>query len=902
MSLDRLLSVVPLRLRSLFRRATVERELDEELRYHLERQIAENIARGMPAEAARYAAMRALGGLELQKERVRDTRGTRWLEELARDIAFALRSLRRAKGFTTTVVLTLALGIGANTAMFTLLRGTLLRPLPNRDGQRLVYLRQSAPGAKEHNVLFSIPEIADYRTGSKTLSAIAEYSNVMPFTLVGSDGYPVRVRAAVVSGNYFDVMGLEPVLGRLTTPRDDGAAAASVSVLSFQYWMEHFGGDSGILGSTVRMNDQISTIIGVMQPAPQYPQATDVFVNTVTSPHHLSATMVTDRSHRMTEVFARLAPNTAVEQAREEISRLASNVFRDHPDAYEKAAHYEISLSPLKEAENERASLTFWLLMGAAAFVLLIACANVSNLTLMRGVGREREMHLRAALGAGRGRLRRLLLVENLVLALIGAALGVLVALAGLKLLVAFAGQFSPRASEIRVDGVVLAVGLATSVVVAVALSFVPRIGGERVVAASLTPTGGGRRTTLGRGRQRVQRSLVVAQVALCMVLLTGAGLLMRTLDKLQAVDAGVRVNHVLTLDLPLQGDLLREILKQPENLAKYDRIRDRVAALPGVRLAAIGTGVPLRNSMVGFDVKAEGRTVPPNRPTPHADMKMVDPDYFTAAGIPLVEGHGFGTTDRRGTELVAVLSQSFARQLFGDQDPIGRHIAWTGAVLRFTPFTDDWRTVVGVVGDTRDAGLDSDPTPAVYLPFAQEMIVNGALVVRTTSDPALIGPAIVAAIHEMYPLQLIEHVETLEQIRDQSVAPRRLNALFITSFGTLAFVIAMVGIAGVLAFSVSSRTAEIGIRMSLGAGAGRVHRMVLGEGGVLLAAGLAVGATGALAAARLLRGLLFGVTPHDPTTLVGVAFMLAVVGVAACWLPAARAARVDPAAALRAE
>jgi putative ABC transport system permease protein len=900
MTIDRLLRIIPLRFRSLFRRSDVERELDEELRYHVDQQTAENVRQGMAPDAARTAALRALGGIEYRKEQVRDTRGTRWLEELAGDVRFAVRSLRRARGFATAVVLTLALGIGANTAMFTVLRGTLLRPLPNRDGERLVYLRQSAPGAQEQNVLFSVPEVADYRTAAKTLSTLAEYSSSLPFTLVGSDGQPLRVRAGVISGNYFDVMGLDPVLGRLTSGRDDGPVAAPVAVLSYPFWIEHFGGDPRIVGRTVRLNDAISTVIGVVQPAPLYPQPTDVFVNTVTSPHHLSATMVTGRTHRMTELFARLAPGATVEQARLELDGIAVNVFRDHPEAYEKAARYEITLSSLRQALNERASLTFWLLMGAAALVLLIACANVSNLTLMRGVGREREMLLRDALGAGRGRLRRLLLVENLVLALVGGALGVLVAFAGLRILVAFAAQFSPRASEIRVDGVVLAVGLATSIVAAIALSFVPRIGGAGALAASLAPSG--RRTTLGRGRQRFQQSLVVAQIAVCMVLLTGAGLLVRTLSKLHSVDVGVRTDHVLALELPLQGDLLREVMKQPENFARYERMREQVAALPGVDVAALGTVPPLRNSLGGIEVKAEGRAVAPDQPTPRAAFKTVDPRYFAATGIPLLEGRAFEATDRRGSGLVVILSQSFAEHLFGNEDPLGRRVAWTGDVLRFTPFTGDWRTVVGVVGDTRDGGLDGDPTPTMYQPFAQELIVSGALIVRTTTDPALLGPTIVRAVRAVAPGQLIERVETLDQIRDETVAPRRLNALFITSFGTLAFLIAMVGIAGVLAFSVSSRTAEIGIRMSLGADAGRVHRMVLGEGGVLLAAGLVVGFTGALFAERLLRSLLFGITPHDPATLGVVAFGLAAVGVAACWLPAARAARVDPAVALRAE
>lgn len=900
MSIDRWLHIAVLRIRSLFRKSEVERELAEELQYHIDRQTEENIrTRGMAPHEARLAALRALGGIELRKEEVRDTRGTRWLEELAGDVTFGMRSLRRAPVFTLTVVLTLALGIGANTAMFTLLRGTLLRPLPNREGDRLVYLRQSAQGPGQGNVQFSVPEIIDYRTASKTLSEIAEYSS-MTFTLVRGADPPMRVKTGIISGNYFRVIGLEPVVGRLTTTQDDGPSAAPVTVLSHDFWMEQFGGDSALVGRTLRINGKVATVIGVVQRAPHYPERTDVFVNMVTSPHHLSATMVTDRSHRMTELFARLAPGATVDQARDEIARTAANVFRDHPEVYETTARFAIALSPLRQAVNERAALTFWVLMAAAAFVLLIACANVANLTLVRGVGREREMLVRAALGAGSVRLRRLLIVENLALALIGGTLGVLVAFAGLEMLVAFAAQLSPRAAEIRIDGVVLAVGLMTSIVAAIALSFVPRIGGDRALAAPLTPAG--RRTTIGRGRHRVQQSLVIAQLAVCMVLLTGAGLLVRTLTKLESVQTGLQVDHVLTLNLPFDGPIESIMNDQPGKLATFERMRDRVAALPGVETAALGSDAPLRGGMVVMEVKAEGRVRDPNQPTPRAMFRSVDPDYFLAAGIPLIKGRVFAPTDRREAARVVMLNVSLARQLFGDEDPVGQRVAWTGELLKFTPFSGDWRTVVGVVGDTRDGGLESGPTPIMFHPFAQEFIVAGALVVRTTSDPALLQPAIISAVREVSPRQLITGVATLEQIRDEDVAPRRLNALFITSFGALALMIAMVGIAGVLAFSVSSRTAEIGIRMSIGADAGRVRRMILGEGGVLLVTGLAIGVVGARIASQMLRGLLFGIGPNDPVTLGGVALILAAVGVAACWLPAARAARVDPAVALRAE
>jgi putative ABC transport system permease protein len=814
---------------------------------------------------------------------------------LLSDFRRAFRSLYKARGFAAAVILTLALGIGANTAMFTLLRGTLLRALPNRDGDRLVYLRQSAKGVGQDNVAFSVPEITDYRTASKTLGSIAEYSS-LTFTMETGPDEPVHIQTGVISGNFFEVMGLAAAAGRLTTSRDDGPAAAPVAVLSYPFWLSHFGGDPSVIGRSVRINDMVSTIIGVVQRAPQYPVRTDVYVNVVTSPHHLSATMKQGRTHRMTEVFARLAPNATVEQARAEIARIGTNVRADHPEAYERAARYEIAVSPLRVALNERASLTLWLLMGAAAFVLLIACANVANLTLMRGVRREREMLVRAALGAGTWRLRRLLLVENLTLALLGGALGVVVAFAGLRMLVAFASQLTTRADEIRVDGLVLAVSLLTSIAAAVVLSFVPQVGDERSLAAPLVSAG--RRSTAGRGRQRLQQGLVVAQLAVCMVLLTAAGLLVRTLEKLNSVDTGVRTANVLTMEVPIET----QAIDVPTKLGMYERMRDRIATLPSVQVAAVGSDVPLRGTRVILELKADGRPLADGEATPRAVYKTADPHYFEAAGIPLLEGRSFMSTDTREAGRVAIINKSLAQRLFGDRDPLGQRIAWTGEVLKFIPVTGDWRTVVGVVGDTRDAGLDTDPTPTVFQPIMQEPIFSGALVIRTQSNPALLQRSAVGAIRELYPRQIIEHVETLDEVRDATVAPRRLNALFITSFGGLAMVIAMVGIAGVLAFSVSARTQEIGIRMSLGADAMRVVRMVLGEGGVLLIAGLVAGLTIALLTSQLLRGLLFGVAPHDPVTLGVVALLLAAVGLAACVVPALRAARVDPAVALRAE
>ncbi len=811
------------------------------------------------------------------------------------DLRFALRSLAKVPGFTFAVIATLALGIGANTAIYSVVRGALLRPLPNREGDRLVYLRQSAKLVGQNNTLFSVPEIIDYRTGATALRGFAEYSEIQA-TLLGKDE-PTRVTAGVITGNYFDVMGLAPVAGRLFDTRDDGPGAARAVVLTQAYWLRRYGGERDIIGKTVNLNGAPSLVVGVVQDAPKYPGQTDIFVNMVTSPHHLSATMVTGRTHRMTEVFARLAPGATMQQARSEIDRISANVYRDHPETYEKAAGYNIALTPLREIMNERATLTFWLLMGASTFVFLIACANVANLTLIRGIRRERELIVRRAMGAGAGRLRRLLLAENLILALAGGALGLVIAYAGLGLLVAFAEQLTTRGGEIRLDGVVLTFTLVIALLVAVVLAFVPNVGAEGSLAASLVSAG--KRTTAGRGRQRLQRSLVVVQVAVSVVLLTGAGLLVRTLMKLQVVDTGVGVENVLSMEIPMDGTGR----KSEDQLNMYEQMQRKVATLPGVIEVGLGSNVPLRGTdQFRLDVKAESRPLSPGEPTPNAEYRTASPEYFRAARIPMVKGREFTSADRRGNARVVVINQTLAKRLFGDKDPIGQHIAWTGDVLRFVPISGDWRTIVGVVGDTRDSGPDNPPSPVMFQPFAQEEIFAGAMIIRTGAEPTALANAAVQAIRSLDPQALVEKVQTLEQVREDRVAPRKVNALLVTSFGGLALLIAGVGIAGVLAFSVSSRTGEIGIRMSLGADAFRVKRMVLGEGWVLLAGGLLLGVIGSLLAGRLLGKLLYGVSPNDPVTVSLVALVMATVGTLACWIPAGRAARVEPATALRAE
>jgi putative ABC transport system permease protein len=811
---------------------------------------------------------------------------------LMSDLRFALRSLVRSPGFALAVIVTLGLGIGANTAIFSVVRGVMLRPLPNRDGDRLVYLRQSNNGPGGENIAFSVPEINDFRESSKTLGGIAEYSPIT-FTLIG-DHEAERLSAGLVTGNYFSVMGLSPVVGRAFGPQDDGRGAAPVMMLTHEYWQKKFGGDPSIIGKTLRVGGKAVTVVGVLQAAPYFPAKIDVLMNMVNSEHHLSATMVTGRSHRMTEMIARLSPGSSVQQARAEVAGITGRVHKQFPEFYDAGSGYQVTLTPYREVLGQNARLTLWLLMGAAAFVLIIACANVANLTLMRGVRREHELVVRAALGAGVARLRKLLLVENLLLALMGSTLGLALAFGGVRMLAAFAARYSPRADEIRIDGVVLGFTLLLAIVVSIILSFAPSLASEATLSAALSA--GARRSTNVR-RQRLQQTLVVAQVAASVILLTGAGLLMRTMQQLSVVKTGLTSENMLTVEAPKDFNGV----KKEDMIGDYNRMRQQLVSLPGVQSVGLGSTMPLRSAGITLDIKAETRPLAPGEAQPHAEYRTANPDYFQASAIPLLKGRAFTDNDDATSAKVVVLNETMAERLFGDKDPIGQRVAWTGDVLRFIGMSEnEWRTVVGVVGNTKDGGLDAVPLPAVFTPFAQSDFPIGGFVIRTNGDAAALAPAATKALHGVAPQQPLEHMMTVAQIRDESVAPRRLNAMLVSSFGVLALIVAAVGIAGVLAFSVSARTNEIGIRMSLGADGGRVQRMIVSEGGLLVGLGLVIGVIGALSLSRLMQGLLFGVQPHDPMTLAGVSAVMAIVGLLACWIPALRAARIDPVEALR--
>jgi predicted permease len=843
------------------------------------------------------AVTRGLSRLRRSRRDLTIRFGSVAMESLWQDLRHAVRALRRSAAFAAVVVITLALGIGANTAIFSVVRGVLLKPLPHKDGDRLVYLRQSSD--RGDNMNFSVPEVRDFRTGAKSLAQIAEYS---PYGIIlRTDREAMRLRAGLVTGNYFEVMGLSPILGRVTRPNDDGPGVPAVIVLTHDLWMRRFGGDSSIVGRMVRADGKSAEVIGVLQPAPFFPLRMDVLMNMVISPHHIGAAMQEDRTHRMTEVVARMAPGATFGQVKAEVAAVYTRLGNEYPTAYDRAYHYRAEVIPFKKALGKDAQLTLWLLMGAAAFVMIIALANVANLTLMRGVRREHEMVVRASLGAGVKRLRRLLLTENLLLSIGGGAIGTLIAIGGVPLLVSLANRYSARASEIRLDAPVLAFTLALSVGAAFLFSYVASLPSEKMLA---TVSSGGRRGSGSLRRQRLQRALVVVQVAVSVMLLAGAGLLTRTMLRLAEVQTGLQTEEVLTMEIGgLAGgvDTRRDTAAATAARVLFASIRDEIASLPGVEAVAVGS-IPLRTGFRSLDLKVEGRPLGVGEAALTVDARFASPSYFTSLGIPLKKGRFFETTDESAPGNVAIVNEMLAERLFPGEDPIGRRIAEANRIAQYASTPDIWFTIVGVVGNTQDEGLAVNPRPSMFYPQFDDDATSGGLVIRARSGVAALTVPAIRAVRRLAPMGTIDKVMTVTQLKEESVAPQRLNAALVSSFGLLAVLIAAVGIAGVLAFSVSARTNEIGIRMSLGADARRVQRMILSEGGVLLAIGLVLGVAGAFLASRAIRGLLFGIAPNDPVTLIGVVATIAAIGIVACWIPALRAARIDPAITMRSE
>ncbi|HYR43485.1 MAG TPA: ABC transporter permease [Terriglobia bacterium] len=811
------------------------------------------------------------------------------------DLKFALRSLARAKGLSITVVLTLALGIGANAAIFSVVRGVLLRPLVNREEGRLIYIRQSAPGIGAENTTFSVPEIRDLRQQARTVTAIGEFSTIT-FTMVGL-GEPRQVRAGVVTGNYFEVMGLRPALGRLLNAGDDGPSAAGAAVLTSRFWSTGLHGDPSVLGTTIRLGTRSATIVGVLEPSDPYPAETELIANMVTSPHHLSATMVEGREHRMTEIFGRLAPGADVTAARAELRAAHSAIVREHPDAYSPNARFSIDVVPLRDQITSRARTVLLVLLGASGLVFVIACSNVANLILARTVRRESELAVRAALGAGRATLRRTLLAESLLLCGTGAVLGVVIAGPMFSVLSRYASRFSVRALDLTFDSSALWIGAGLAIAAAVLLAFVPRLPSAES-SHGLGVSSGGLRIT-GATKRRLHVFAVI-QIAASFVLLAGAGMLLRTLLSLQSATPGFETRNVLAVNVPVVS--FGRTQEQVRNF--YRELQRRLVSVPGVERVAVGGSVPWRdagNFGSAWAFSVEGRTRENGQDDPRGRFRSVSPGFFAALGIPIIEGRDFTEADRDGAERVVIISENIARRLFPGQDPINRHLTWTDGVMKFIGISMEPRRIVGVAADIDDERVDPQPVFMIYHPFEQQ-IGGGRLFVHTRSDPYALVPIITRTVHEMAADQPVERAATLADVRAEVLTPERLNTIVFGGIAAVALAISIVGVAGVLAFSVSARTREFGIRLAVGSQPRGLLTGVLVEGVLMATIGIVIGAAGGFIFSRVLGSYVQEVQLPGPIPIVGsILILLAAAGVASL-LPAARAARIDVVQALRME
>jgi putative ABC transport system permease protein len=812
--------------------------------------------------------------------------------QLLTDFRFAFRSLGRAKGLAITVILTLALGIGANAAIFSVVRGVLLRPLVNRDADNLLFIQQTARGAGMENANFSVPELKDLQRGVKSLTAFGDFSTI-EFTMLGL-GEPRSVRAGVVGGSYFDVMGLRAVRGRLLGPGDDGPKADGAAVLTYRFWTTAFKSDESVIGRKIMLSDRPATVVGVLEPSVPYPQETEIMANVVTSPHHLDATMVEGRVHRMTQLFGRLAPGVSLEQARTELEAVHRAMVAAHPEAYQSQARFGIEARTLRDEIISPAKTILWILLAAAGLVFIVACSNVANLILARSVRRESELAVRAALGAGTGALRRTLLAESLLLCGAGAVLAIAVASPAVALLARYAARFSVRAHDVTVDASLLWVGAGLALAVAVVLAFVPRL-------PSSTATNGmglgGRSLRLTSGTNRRLRVFAITQIAASFVLVAGAGMLIATLFALQRHETGFRGN-VLAVNVPVVS-----YERKPAEVATFykEAIR-RISQIAGVNRVAVGTVVPWRDpGFFAAQFTAEGYRRANGEEDPRARFRTVSPGFFEALGVRMVAGREFNDSDRADGDKVVIISESVAKRMFPSLDAVDRRIMWTDPVTKFIGVSTGPRRIVGVAADIDDENLVPEPAMTVYHPLGQEM-AGGRLFIHASVDPYTLVTPVTKIIRELAGDQPVERAATLDDIRAEILSPNRVNALVFSGFAGVALLIAVVGVAGVLAFSVSARTREFGVRLAMGSTPRHLLARILREGAAIGVIGIVAGVTGGWLLARVAGSFVAGVEMPGVVPIAAAAGVLVVSAIVASVTPAARAARVDVIKALRTE
>jgi predicted permease len=877
-----MLKRLKLRLLAIFRRRKMEAELDEELRFHLERVIERHVESGMDAQDARMAALRGFGGLEQKKEECRDARGVRLVEDLWQDLQYGMRMMRKAPAFTSIAVVMLALGIGANAAIFSVVNGVLLQPLPYKDPQRLVTI--SNPTSEN---------FVELRNQNQAFEGVAAF--FMHTANLTGRGEPELLGGTLASANLFTLLGIEPRLGRSFLPEEEKIGNNRVVIISHRLWQRRFGSDQKIIGQTISLNDQPHTIVGVMPPGFQFPRKgdptsgwfaseIDIYVPLALTPEQMD----NRKPIFLFGVIARLKQQLSIEQARDEMTGLAARLEQKYPGSYRDRS---IQLVTLHQFIVDRARLALLVLLGAVGFVLLIACTNVANLLLVRAAARQKEMAIRAALGAGRRRVIRQLLTESVLLAVLSGSLALLLAFWGVALLQAVIPEYLPRADEIGVDGSVFGFTLLISLLTGILFGAVPAFQSSKLRLSDALKEGG--RGSGGVSHNHLRNLLVISEVALALVLLVGAGLMLRSFIRLMSVDPGLDPQNVLAVDIRLPSTRY----ERPQQAAFFHQVLAQLRTVPGVQAAGAIYPLPLSgmDETVGFIIEGEPPLATSERHS--AAGRGTGPDYFKAQGIKLLKGRDFRESDGSEAPPVVVINEAMARQHWPNQDPVGRRISFNGRDGKPV-----WWEIIGVVGSVRHIALDEALRPEIYIPFAQYPLSFMTLVIRTDGYPLKLVAAVRNQVQAVDKDQPISNINTMDALLARAVSQPRFNLLLLAIFAGLALLLAAVGIYGVMSYLVTQRTHEIGVRMALGAQTRDVIKLVVRQGMALTLTGVVIGLIAAFGLTRLIKNLLFGVSATDPVTFSMIAILLSGVALLACYLPARRATKVDPIVALRQE
>jgi predicted permease len=884
------------RLRSLLNRRKLDTDIQREIAHHVTMETEHRQRQGMSAEEARRTALRDFGGVGPVREAVRDERGMTFWDTLAQDLKFGFRSLRRSPGYTAAAMIILGLGIGANTAMFSVINGVVIKPLPFRNGDELVLVQHSAVKANITNAGVSILELYDYRKRLQSVRDLVEHHS-MSFTLL-NQGEPDRVNTGVVSANFFDMLGIRPLLGNSFTDRDDDLGAEAVLMLTYEYWISKFGGDRDVVGRVLEMNNKPHTVVGVLPPYPQYPARQDVYMPTSACPFRAGSEQDPGagpgnghRAFPALTVFGRLAPGATEHHATAEVATVASSFDDQFPENYKGFDGFTGTTASLEDTLVTPARPMLLALTGATMLVLLIACANVANLALARTVRRGRELAVRTALGAGRFRLLRQLVTESVIVAVAGGALGVVLAWFSLDMLVGFVGRFTSRTEQITIDGGVLLFALVTSVLTGIVFGMAPALSTKRNLTSAIRD--GAAQAGEGAGRQRLRSGLVVAQVAVSFILLTGAALLLESFYRRASIPLGYDTERVMTA--AIFGNFTR--VTNTNALEVQTRILERLRSSPGVRSAAMTTAVPQRvNQPVPATITIVGRPASPDRRMT-ANGNVASDRYFETIDVPMLAGRDFRSSDGPPpAPRVAIINASMAK-FWDGADPIGSVFAYPGPPGQ--PPRE--ATVIGVVADFRLYTVDSDIAAQFYLPMTQTG-GGGRLLVRTDGPASALPPVIKAAVHGVDAQIPVEELQTLAEVRNGRLETPGLTTALLSIFAAVALCITLAGIAGLIGTSVSQRTREFGLRMALGASRGSVLRLVLGQGVLLVVIGVVLGIAGAFWFSGLIRDSLFQTTPRDPAAYIAVAVVFLIAAILATFAPARRATTIDPLKALKAE